>query len=212
MHRRLGGDDVGLVAAIGEHAVDPVALSYVLAQRGDSHVAEHRRVQGVHPLLGGGGRMCCAAVVGDEQLLDGDAVHLGQIVVGGVHHHRSAQTIERTLSGHEHLPSPALLGRRAEHPQPSPGVRGDRCRGDSRSQTGCGDDVVPARVTDSRQRVVLAQHGDLGPAVARCGLECGLEAIGRASGVQPVCLEAAAQRLMGVVFAESQLGVFPDVV
>ena len=41
------GHDVGLVPAVGEHAVDPLARADVLAQRGDGHVAEHRRVERV---------------------------------------------------------------------------------------------------------------------------------------------------------------------
>ena len=52
----IGGsvrDDVRLVAAVREDAVDPLGRADVLAQRGDVHVAEHGGVEGVAALRWG---------------------------------------------------------------------------------------------------------------------------------------------------------------
>ena len=51
MRLGAGRDDVGLVAAVGEDAVDALVRADVLAQGGDVHVAEHGGVEGVAALL-----------------------------------------------------------------------------------------------------------------------------------------------------------------
>ena len=73
LHRGLGGHDVGLVAALGDDAVDPLGRADVLAQRGDVHVAEHRCVERVASLLRRRRGVRGLAVVLHVQLLQRDA-------------------------------------------------------------------------------------------------------------------------------------------
>ena len=107
-------DDVRLVAAVGEDAVDPLVRSDVLAKRGHVHVPEHGGVERVPSLVREGRGVGRLTVVLGPDLLDGDGVHRREVGAGRVHHHRRVDAVERAVVGHANLASPTLLGRRAQ--------------------------------------------------------------------------------------------------
>ena len=69
----------------------------------------------------------------------------------------------------------ALLGRRPDHAHAQADLVGDRGEADRRTERGCGDDVVAARVADLGQRVVLGDDGDVQRPGTEAGCECRLE-------------------------------------
>ena len=70
------GDDVGLVAGLGEHAVDTLVVAHVLAQGRHRVVAEHGGVEGVASPVREGGGVGALAEVLDFPRGDGYDVHL----------------------------------------------------------------------------------------------------------------------------------------
>ena len=146
--------------------MDPLGRQHVLAEGGHVHVAEHRRVECVPAFLRSGGRVRALAVEVHVDLVDRDRVHPDQVGVGGMHHHRRGKVLEPSVAGHLDLAAAAFLRGGTHDPHSAPGVSGDRRGSEPGTEAGGGDDVVPTRVTDAGQRVVLAQHGDIGTAVA----------------------------------------------
>ena len=62
-------------------------------------------------------------------------------------------------SEHQDLAAAALLGRGAEHPHREPDVVRHRGEGQTRTDSGGRNDVVPAGMTDGGQRVVFGAEG-----------------------------------------------------
>ena len=160
-HRGLGRNDVGLVATLGDDAVDSLGRTDVLAHRGNVHVPEHRGVECVATLPRRGSGVGGLAVVLHMQFLQRDRVHRDQVGVGRVHHHRRVDLVECAVPGHADLAPAALFGRGAHDPQRASGLLGDDRRRQTGAEPGGGDHVVAAGVTDPGQRVVFAQHRDV---------------------------------------------------
>ena len=143
------GDDVGLVAGLGEHAVDALVGLDVLAQGGHRVVAEHGGVEGVAAPVGEGGGMGLLAEVLDLPGGDGDDVHLEQVETRGMDHHRRVDTLEGARLGHEDLAPAAFLGRGTEDEHPAPDLVGQGRGRQPGAEAGGGDDVVAAPVADA---------------------------------------------------------------
>jgi hypothetical protein len=207
-----GGDDVGLVAALGEDAVDALLGADVLPQRSDVDVAQHRRIEGVAALVRERSRVGGLARVRGGHLLHGDHVHASHVEAGGVDHERGVDPVERAALRHLDLAAAPLLGRRAEHHDAPSRLCRDRRSREARAQPGGGDDVVPAAVPDAGQRVVLAQHRDRRPAGAGpCG-ERGLEPVGVAFDVEALVLQHLGQQVVGEPLLVVELRVGVDLV
>ena len=134
-----------------------------------------------------------------------------------VKHYDAGYVVEEPAIGHDHLAAcagaVALLGRGA-HDEHLPGKPGDGpARGDARPHRGGGDEVVAAAVPHPGQRVVLGEHGDLGP--LRAAFERRLERGGHLIEV-PLHLEAmvfedAGELLIGFILLAPKLGVLVEV-
>jgi hypothetical protein len=72
-----------------------------------------------------------------------------------VHHHRSVNAGERAALEEEDLSPAALFGRRADDAHGQVEIVDERREREAGADRGRGDDVVTARVTDARQRVIL---------------------------------------------------------
>ena len=192
--------------------MDPFVGADVLAQRGHCHVADHSGIQGVGPLVGSRRCVRCPAVVLHDHLLVRDHVHGGEVLVGGVDHHRCRQAFEGSLAGHEHLPSPSLLSRRSEDADAPAGFlrHGSCCQ--AGAETGRGYDVVSAGVADARKRVVLTENPDLCTGGPCSCLERGLEAVCMALCAEAVSFERLAKPVVREGLLEAELGVLPDLV
>ena len=200
--------DVGLVARVGEDAVDALVGPDVLAQRSDSVVAEHRRIEGVAAPVRRGSCVCRLAVVGHVQLLDGDRMERAQVAVGRMHHHRQVDVVEGAAADHELLAAAALFGGRAQDGDPSPEGLGDLRHGDARAEPRGADDVVPARMADAGERVIFAEHCHRRAVFgADAGVERGRDVVGATRHVDAVVFQHAGQGFVGVVLLEVELGV-----
>jgi len=156
-----------------------------------------------------GSTEACAArpVHSNEQVL------VEQRPVEAVDHHGGVDVPEEARLDQAPLAAAALLGGRADH-QDAPGgqavARGQE-RG-ARAGARRRDDVVAARVTDPRQRVVLAQDRQGGPGA---GLEARPEGGGHATHgrlhVEALRAEEPAEAVGGVGLLEGQLGMRVDV-
>ena len=83
-----------------------------------------------------------------------------------VHHHRRVHAVERAAFEHEDLAAAALFGRRADDRDRDAELVDERREREPGADGGRGDDVVPARVPDARQRVVLRADREVQRAVA----------------------------------------------
>ncbi len=119
------------------------------------------RVGGVHATLGERAGVRGHARVRHVDRLRGQ--HLGKqlVVRSGMDHERGMDSLEHARVEEDLLPGAALFGRRAR--SPSHAVRAV-CHGRQRNGRADGrgrDHVVPARVPDLGQRVVLDEHRDV---------------------------------------------------
>jgi hypothetical protein len=93
------------------------------------------------------------------------------VPVEAVDHHGAVHVLKHPALDQLHLSAAALFGRRADHLDAAGRQRiPHRRQGCARSGARRRDDVVPARMPDAGQRVVLAQDGD---GRARAGLDRG---------------------------------------
>ena len=150
------GHDVGDVAAVRDDAVHLVAGAQVLAQQADRHLRDGDRVGGVDAEVRCGGRVRRDARRSATPKCD-DRAHPGREVLERrrVHHHRRVHARERAPLEQEHLAAAALLGRRADDADLQVEVVDERREREPGADRGRRDDVVPARVPDAGQRVVL---------------------------------------------------------
>ena len=90
-----------------------------------------------------------------------------------VHHQRRVHAVERAPLEHQDLAAAALFGRRADHRERDAEIVDERREREPGADRGRRDDVVPARVTDHGQRVVLRADRDVQRPVADAARERG---------------------------------------
>ncbi len=86
----------------------------------------------------------------------GPRVHI--VETRRMRHHRDRHSVERPALQHQHLPAARLLRRRPQQHHPYPQHLGGGRQPDRRARTRRTDHVVPTRVPEPRQRVVLRAH------------------------------------------------------
>ena len=106
-----------------------------------------------------------------------------------MHHHRRVHCVEGSLTRHVYLAGAALFCGRAHDADPSAGGLCHKRSGEAGAQAGGADDVVAARVADTRQRVVFAQHRNCRAGGADAGVEGRLQVVGVTGGSNAVALE-----------------------
>ena len=149
---------------------------------------------------------CGAPVVGDLELLDGDRPEAREVEARGVDHERGVDALERTSLGQDDLPAAALLGRGPEDHHGAAQLLGHRGRSDAGPDAGRADDVVPARVADAGQGVVLAHDRHPGAGRARRRQERGRDAARTPLDRQALALDHPGQELVGEVLLVVELG------
>ena len=113
VHCRVLGDDVRLVAPVGEDAMHPFGRSDVLSQCRDGVIGENCAVEGVSAHVGSRSGVRLAAVEMGATFMNRNGAHRGDVDVGGVHHHRRVEAPEGSVAGHRDLSTATLFGRRA---------------------------------------------------------------------------------------------------
>ncbi len=88
------GDDVGGLAAGGDHAVDLVTGRELLAQEAEGDLGDHHRVPCVDPLPGRGRRVRGATGEGHVEVGDGETGRLEAVLGPGVDHHGRVDVLE----------------------------------------------------------------------------------------------------------------------
>ena len=146
------------------------------------------------------------------ELLHRDDLHAGEVVAGRVDHDRGVHTVEGALPGHQDLAAAALLGRRAEDDHAAAGLRRQRRRRQAGTEAGGGDDVVPARVPESGEGVVLEEHGDGGAGLAGRRREGRVDAVRRSLDRQALVLQHAGEEVVGELLLVVRLRVLVDLV
>lgn len=163
---RPGRDDVRRLARAGDHPVHVPVAGKLLAEQADRDLGERHRVRRVARLVRGQGRVGRPAPVGHVQRAQRERAEPGRLERPGMDHHRGVHAVEHARLQQQRLAAAALLRRGADHLHGQaevPRVRGQCQRGPH----GRGrDDVVPARVPEAGQRVVLGAERHRGPAVA----------------------------------------------
>ena len=128
-------DDVGRLAAVGDHAVHLVAGRQLLAQEPDGDLGDDHGVAGVDPLPGAAEAWAVRPVKATSKWETARQVASRRSVGPRVDHHRRVDVVEDAGVEHEHLAAAALLGRRAEHPDGEAELVGQRERAPSPAPT-----------------------------------------------------------------------------
>ena len=89
-----------------------------------------------------------------------------QVAIEGMEHHRRVDAFERARLEQPDLAPATLLGGRAEQKHFAAQIIRNRREPEERADGAARDQVVPARVPDFRQRIVLGEDGDARPAGA----------------------------------------------
>ncbi len=97
----------------------------------------------------------------DAHVRDGADARIDVFDRSGMHHQRGVYAVEGAALEHEDLSAAALLGRCADHRQRDAELVDQRRERDAGAYRTGGDDVVPARVTDHGERVVLRADRDV---------------------------------------------------
>jgi hypothetical protein len=127
-----------------------------------------------------------------------------------VDHQGGVDTGERAAPGQLDLSSAALFGRGAEHHEAAETVASERRRREAGAQAGGRDHVVPARMADLRERIVLAEHRHHRTLTAHRGPERRRHAVGRAFGRQRGLVEHRGQEIVRGLLLVGQLRVIVD--
>ena len=90
-----------------------------------------------------------------------------------MHHHRRADVVEYSAFEHEDLAATGFLGGRTDHADGDAEFVRERGQTDARADRGRSNDVVPARVSDAGQRVVLGAEREHQVTAAEPGIEGG---------------------------------------
>ena len=126
----------------------------------------------------------------------------------GMRHDGGINALERPAFDQPHLAAAtALLRRAAEHDHGALAPVERLLQRDAHAHAERGDQVVPAGVSERRQRVVLAEHRDRGRSRASDSLECRLNPVGGTDDLEPLVLQDAGKQRMGLTLLVPQLGV-----
>ena len=130
---------------------------------------------------------------------------------GRVHHQRRVHAVERAAFEHQDLAAAAFFGRRADHRERDAELVDERREREPGADRAGGDDVVPARVPDHGQRVVLRADRDVQRSVADA---CVLNAVGRSQMPMSIGKPGVGERARGprarLLLFELQLGMRVD--
>src|SRR5207244_11877401 len=103
------GHDVGRVAAVGDDAVDAVALPDVLPPEADRRLRDRERIGGVDPELREGGRVRRPARVADLEVPPRQGRRLDHVGRRRMYHHGRVHAREDAALEEEDLAAAALL-------------------------------------------------------------------------------------------------------
>ena len=165
---------------MGDDAVDAGVGGDVLAQGVDPVEDLDDRVQRVDAVEGIGGRVRRSPVKADLDQHAGQRLtapldrRTGRFGSSGVGAQCGVDAREHSGLGHDHLAADRFFGRRAEDVDPAPTSQMRQRRGEPQTgaDTGDGDQIVTATVTQSRQGVIFGQVGDARLTRARRSGEC----------------------------------------
>ncbi len=205
--RRVPRNDVGGLPAVGDDAVHHVAGLHLLAQQADGHLRDGDGVGGIEPQIRRDGGVRFAARVADRHLRERQRPRAGDVERTGVQHHRGGDVVERTGVEQQHLSATRLLGGRAEQYDGEAELVGDLRQRQRRADRRCRNDVVPARVSDARERVVLrADPDDQRPAsVARP--ERGIQSAGSGGDLEAAFRDQRLRLCAAAVFVEGEFRI-----
>ena len=167
------GNDVRRVAAVRDDAVNLVERAQMLAQQTDRDLGDRERVGRVHAQLRSDRRVRLPARVLHADVRDRADARVEVFHRRRMHHQRRVHSVEGAAVEHQDLAAATFLGRRADHRQRDAELVGERREREPGSYRGGGDDVVSARVTDHRKRVVLGADRDVQRPVAHLAAERG---------------------------------------
>ena len=119
-------------------------------------------------------------------------------------------TVERTAFEQVHLAAAAFFGRSADDVHRDAELVGQRRERESRAHRARGDDVVPARVSDAGQGVVLGADRDVQRARADHARERGRQLADAGVDGEAGVGQHAGSPSAGLLFFESELGVRVD--
>ena len=194
------GDDVRLLTAVLDYAVDPHIGLRLLAKQADRLIGQHQRVERVAPFPGRSRRVRIAAGELHRAGIDRQHRRAQQIPRTGVNHQRRADILKRARLDQPDFAAAALFRRRAEHPHAALDSGRIERRGcaQPRRRPGNRNQVVPAGVADLRQRVVLAEDADPRPLAAALRGERRLHPVGAAPHREAARFEKVGQRRVRV--------------
>ena len=122
-------------------------------------------------------------------------------------HHGGGSVLEGTGLHQLYLATPTLFGRRAENGDSHPQVVGKAGHGQTSSNGGGGDDVVPACLAHFGKSVVLATDHDSGPIGPGGRFESGVQPISRICHLDPVFGHVLGEQTRCLVLLPRRLGV-----
>jgi hypothetical protein len=214
--RRVFRDDVRLLAADRDDAVNAGVGPDLLAQGVEGVEQADDRVQRVDPAPGPGRRVGRLAEVLDLRLGEPQRRTPELGAAPRVDHHRDVDVAEDPALQQANLSRAALLGGRADdHHAPGerkPGPTRDLRQRRAGAGPGRGDDVVSARVADVRERVVLGhdRHRRPRPGAGHLGPEGGGDAAHAALDAAAPGLEEPGQPGGGLLLLVAELRVGVD--
>ncbi len=162
----MGRDDVRHVAAVAHDAVHLVTGGEVLAQQADGDLGNGEHVAHVDAAFGRGGRVRLLAGVANREVRHRADSRRHVLERCRVHHHRRVHTVERAAFEEEDLAAAAFLRGRTDHADGEAEIVDEWCEREAGADGHRRDDVVPARVPDLRERVVLRADREVQRSVA----------------------------------------------
>ena len=210
LQRRVPGDDVDRLPAVGDDAVHHLPGRQLLPQQPDGHLRDGHRVGGVDSQIRRDGGMRFLAAVVHDHLGQRQRAGPGDVGRPGMHHHRHGDVVERPGLQHQCLAAAGLLGGSSQqrHRQAQVvGHLGQRQRGAHRRR---GDDVVAARVADLGQRVVFGADPDDQRSAAEVGAKGGVQARGGRGDLETALGDQRLRLGAAAVFVERQLRLGVD--
>ena len=208
------GNDVGLLAADRDDAVDPRVRAELLAHRVERVEEPDDRVQRVDAPPRPGRRVGGLAEVLDLGLHEPERRPPDLRPAARVDHHRGVDVAEDAGVQELDLARAAFLRGRPHHRDPAregEARPGEARRDDGERRAGAGarrrDDVVAARVADAGERVVLGHHRDRRavPGSGHLGAKRGRQAAHAALDAASLALEELGQPGGRLLLLEGQL-------